>query len=64
MSCHPAAPFLFSTAKIAFFPPGVVEYQMGGRGLMKKNNWLLFALLLIMAIAWGVYYWLFIIPGK
>jgi hypothetical protein len=36
---------------------------MGGRD-MKKNNWLLFVLLLLMGTAWGIYYWMYIVPAK
>ncbi|MDQ0413789.1 hypothetical protein J2S25_001994 [Mesobacillus stamsii] len=31
---------------------------------MKKNNWLLFLLILLLSIGWGAYYWFFIVPGQ
>ena len=31
---------------------------------MKKSNWILFILLIAMSLAWGLYYWFFIVPSK
>lgn len=31
---------------------------------MKNNKWMLFLLLLLMGIAWGIYYWMFIVPSQ
>lgn len=31
---------------------------------MGKSNWILFGVLIGMAILWGIIYWMFIAPGR
>jgi hypothetical protein len=39
-----------------------IDFAAGG--FMKKSNWILFILLIAMSLAWGLYYWFFIVPSK
>ncbi|KYD20200.1 hypothetical protein [Caldibacillus debilis] len=70
MGLKPAGTALSSHTGIALAPGGwrsflfIVKFHVsmrGGCGTMRRKNILLFLLILVIALAWGIYYWLFLV---